>query len=134
MKDGETMTRIKKTNIYGPKKICQTCDKLLSQSHFHTHRFTEDRKQPHCKDCMCEKIRIGKENAAMKMSQNVIVETPDKTVLVSGISNNNLINERNWLVGIVNGPDAHEIHPGTKRKVWFRKNGKMSITYDHKGN
>ena len=127
------MTRIKKTNIYGPKKTCETCEKLLSRSQFHTNVFTKDQKQPHCKDCMNEKIRIGKNNA-VKMERNVIVKTPAKAALVSDISNNNLINERNWLVGIVNGPDAHEIHPGTKRKVWFRKNGKMSITYDHKGN
>ena len=101
------MPRVKKTNIYGRKKVCQTCDKLLCRTKFHKHYQTEDGKQPHCIDCMNEKIRIGKDNSAMKMERNV---------------------------AITNGPDADEVHPGTKRRVWFRKNGKMSITYDHKGN
>ena len=127
------MTRIKKTNIYGPKKTCETCEKLLSRSQFHTNVFTKDQKQPHCKDCMNEKIRIGKNNA-VKMERNVIVKTPAKAALVLDMTMHQLIEDNKRLLAIANGPDADEVHPGTKRRVWFRKNGKMSITYDHKGN
>ena len=127
------MTRIKKTNIYGPKKTCETCEKLLSRSQFHTNVFTKDQKQPHCKDCMNEKIRIGKNNAVKKMEQNVIVETPSKAALVSDIIVHQLIEDRKRLLAITNGPDADEVHPGTKRTVRFGKNGKMSITYNQKG-
>ena len=131
------MTRIKKTNIYGPKKTCETCEKLLSRSQFHKHYQTEDGKQPHCKDCMREKIRIGKDNSAMnmskKMERNVIVKTPAKAALVLDMTMHQLIENNKRLLAITNGPDADEVHPGTKRTVRFGKNGKMSITYNHKG-
>ena len=127
------MTRVKKSNIYGPKKVCATCEKLLCRTKFNNHYQTEDGKQPHCKDCMREKIASGKD-MSKKTKRNVIVKTPAKAALVSEITIHQLIEDKKRLLAIANGPDADEVHPGTKRRVWFRKNGKMSITYDHKGN
>tara|TARA_R110002124_G_scaffold194093_1_gene361218 strand:- start:185 stop:448 length:264 start_codon:yes stop_codon:yes gene_type:complete len=86
---------------------------------------------------MREKIRIGKDNSAMnmskKMERNVIVKTPAKAALVLDMTMHQLIENNKRLLAITNGPDADEVHPGTKRTVRFGKNGKMSITYNHKG-